>query len=60
LKPIALTAVKGGAAAGVLLMADRVWRCSHLAGVVLMVAANSACATAVASNYRLAARLRDR
>jgi hypothetical protein len=59
-QPAAMTAVKAGAAAGVLLMADRVWRRNHLAGLIVMVAANSACATAVARNYRLAARLRDR
>jgi hypothetical protein len=52
----ALIALKAGTAAGVLYMTDRVRRHNKLASIVIMAAANSAYATIVARNYRIAAR----
>jgi len=50
----ALIALKAGTAAGVLYMTDRVHRHNRVAGIVIMAAANSAYATIVARNYRIA------
>lgn len=57
-RPAALIAVKAGAAGGILFMIDRIHTRNRLAGVVMMAAANSAYATVVANNYRLAHRAR--
>jgi hypothetical protein len=54
--PAALIAVKAGAAGGILFMVDRIHTRNRLAGVLMMAAANSAYATVVANNYRLAYR----
>jgi hypothetical protein len=54
--PAALVAVKAGAAGGILFMLDRIHARNRLAGVLMMAAANSAYATIVANNYRLAPR----
>jgi len=52
--PAALIAVKAGAAGGILFMVNRIHARNRLAGVLMMAAANSAYATVVANNYRLA------
>ena len=54
----ALIALKAGTAAGVLYMTDRVRRHNRVASIVIMAAANSAYATIVARNYRIAASQR--
>lgn len=51
----ALIALKAGTAAGVIYMTDRVRRHNRLASIIIMAAANSAYATIVARNYRIAA-----
>lgn len=51
----ALIAVKAGTAAGVIYMTDRVRRHNRVASIIIMAAANSAYATVVARNYRIAA-----
>jgi hypothetical protein len=51
----ALIALKAGTAAGVIYMTDRVRRHNRVASIVIMAAANSAYATIVARNYRIAA-----
>lgn len=57
-RPAALIAVKAGAAGGILFMIDRIHTRNRLAGLLMMAAANSAYATVVANNYRLAHRAR--
>jgi hypothetical protein len=54
----ALIAVKAGTTAGVLFMTDRVRRHNRLASILIMAAANSAYATIVSRNYRIASELR--
>jgi len=54
----ALIAVKAGTTAGVLYMTDRVRRHNRLASILIMAAANSAYATIVSKNYRIASELR--
>jgi hypothetical protein len=56
-RPAAFVALKAGTAAGVLYMTERVRRHSPLGAVLMMAAFNSAYATVVARNYRVAARL---
>jgi hypothetical protein len=51
----ALIALKAGTAAGVIYMTDRVRRHNRVASIIIMAAANSAYATIVARNYRIAA-----
>lgn len=51
----ALIALKAGTAAGVIYMTDRVRRHNRVASIIIMAAANSAYATIVARNYRVAA-----
>jgi Domain of unknown function (DUF5658) len=50
-------AVKLGAAAGILYMAERVRRHNRVAAIVMIAAFNSAYATVVARNYRIAGQL---
>lgn len=57
-RPAALIAMKAGTAAGVIYMTERVRRHNRIAAMVLMLASNSAYATLVARNYRIAERLR--
>jgi hypothetical protein len=56
-RPAAFVALKAGTAAGVLYMTERVRRHSPLGAVLMMAAFNSAYATVVARNYRVAAQL---
>jgi hypothetical protein len=55
--PAALVALKAGTAAGILYMTERVRRHSPLGAVLMMVAFNSAYASVVANNYRVAGQL---
>jgi hypothetical protein len=56
--PPALVAVKMGTAAGILYMTERVRKRSRFGAIVMMAAFNSAYASVVANNYRIADRLR--
>ena len=55
--PAALVAFKAGMTVGTLYMVERVRRHSRVGAIVLTAAFNSAYATVVANNYRIAARL---
>jgi len=55
--PAALVAFKAGMTVGTLYLVERVRRHSRLGAIVLTAAFNSAYATVVANNYRIAARL---
>jgi Domain of unknown function (DUF5658) len=55
--PPALIAFKAGMTVGTLYLVERVRRHSRVGAIVLTAAFNSAYATVVANNYRIAARL---
>lgn len=54
----ALLAVKAGAAAGTILIAEKLWRRNRVGAIVLMTVVNGVTAAIVAHNYRVSSRLR--
>jgi hypothetical protein len=54
--PVALSAVKGAGAAGVIYASEKIWKKNKVAAVVFMVAANAGLAFVVQHNYRHARR----
>jgi Domain of unknown function (DUF5658) len=54
----ALLAVKAGAAAGTIYIAERLWRRNRVGAIVLMAVVNGVTAAVVAHNYKVASRLR--
>jgi hypothetical protein len=57
-RPAAFVALKVGATAGTIFVAEKLRRRSRVGAIVFMVALDSAYATIVAHNYRVAHRLR--
>ena len=53
----ALLAVKMGAAAGTVFVAEKLWRRNRVAAIALMVAVNVATAGIAAHNYSVASQL---
>jgi hypothetical protein len=54
--PVAMTAFKVGATAGIVLLSEKVRKRNPVAAVVLMVTLNSAYAMVVSNNYAIARR----
>jgi hypothetical protein len=54
--PAKMVALKTGAAAGVVLLTERIWPRNRAAAVITMIALNSAYLTIAAQNYRVAQR----
>jgi hypothetical protein len=54
----ALVAVKVGAAAGTIFVAEKMWRRNRVAAIAMMAVVNGISAAVVAHNYRVAAQLR--
>jgi hypothetical protein len=54
----ALLAVKAGAAAGTIYIAEKLWRRNRAGAIVLMAVVNGVTAAVVAHNYKVAGRLR--
>ena len=54
----ALLAVKAGAAAGTIFIAEKLWRRNRVGAIVLMAVVNGVTAAVVAHNYRVANQLR--
>lgn len=54
--PVEMLLLKSGAAAGVVLISEKLWRRNRTAAVITMIALNSAYLTIAANNYRTATR----
>ena len=54
----ALLAVKAGAAAGTIYVAEKLWRRNRVGAIVLMAVVNGVTAAVVAHNYKVASQLR--
>jgi hypothetical protein len=54
--PARMVALKAGAAAGVVLLTEKMWPHNRAAAVITMIALNSAYVTIAARNYRVAQR----
>ena len=54
--PVAMTALKVGATAGIILLSEKVRKRNPVAAVVMMVTLNSAYAMVVSHNYAIARR----
>jgi hypothetical protein len=54
----ALVAVKAGAAAATIVVAEKMWRRNRVAAIAMMAVVNGISAVVVAHNYRVAAQLR--
>jgi hypothetical protein len=52
--PVAMTALKIGAATGIVLLSEKLWKRNRVAAIVMMVTLNSAYAVVASHNYSIA------